>query len=100
MANTKLNSGNITKKADKMLEEEISRFIFMLARNRETKRDIIDMLTIFASVEDVKYSDSMDIDLLSFLVKQNILFLDPVNRTIKPQSRLNLLAVREVIANA
>ncbi|KAF5410582.1 MAG: hypothetical protein C5S47_06285 [Candidatus Methanogasteraceae archaeon] len=83
-----------------MLEEEISRFIFMLARNRETKRDIIDMLTIFASVEDVKYSDSMDIDLLSFLVKQNILFLDPVNRTIKPQSRLNLLAVREVIANA
>ncbi|MEA1863845.1 MAG: hypothetical protein U9N46_01390 [Euryarchaeota archaeon] len=100
MANTKLNSGNITKKANKMLEEEISRFIFMLARNRETKRDIIDMLTIFASVEDVKYSDSMDIDLLSFLVKQNILFLDPVNRTIKPQSRLNLLAVREVIANA
>jgi predicted metal-dependent HD superfamily phosphohydrolase len=83
-----------------MLEEEISRLIFMLARNKETKSDIIDMLTIFASVEEVKYSDSMDIDLLSFLARQNILFLDPVNRTIKPQSRLNLLAIREVMKSA
>jgi predicted metal-dependent HD superfamily phosphohydrolase len=58
------------------------------------------MLTIFASVEEVKYSDSMDIDLLSFLARQNILFLDPVNRTIKPQSRLNLLAIREVMKSA
>jgi len=100
LANTKLGSEDVTKKVDKMLEEEISRFIFMLARNKEMKGDIIDMLTIFASVEDVKYSDSMDIDLLSFLVKQNILFLDPVNRMIKPQSRMNLLAIREVIAGA
>ncbi len=97
LANMKLGGEDITKKVDKMLEEVISRFIFMLARNKETKSDIIDMLTIFATVEAVKYSDSMDIDLLSFLVKQNILFLDPVNRTIKPQSRLNLLAIREMI---
>ncbi len=97
LANTKLGGGDITKKADMMLEEEISRLIFMLARNKETKSDIIDLLTIFASVEDVKYSDSMDIDLLNFLVKQNVLFLDPINRTIKPQSRLNLLAIREVM---
>jgi AAA+ ATPase superfamily predicted ATPase len=100
LANTKLGGGDITKKSDKMLEEEISRLIFMLARNKETKSDIIDMLTIFASVEEVKYSDSMDIDLLSFLARQNILFLDPVNRTIKPQSRLNLLAIREVMKSA
>ena len=97
LANTKLGGGDITKKADMMLEEEISRLIFMLARNKETKSDIIDLLTIFASVEEVKYSDSMDIDLLNSLVKQNTLFLDPINRTIKPQSRLNLLAIREVM---
>ncbi len=100
LANTKLGSEDIMEKVDKMLEEEISRFIFMLARNKEIKNDIIDMLTIFDSVEEVKYTDSMDIDLLSFLVRQNTLFLDPVNRTIKPQSRLNLLAIREVIADA
>ncbi|PXF59827.1 MAG: ATP-binding protein [Candidatus Methanogaster sp.] len=100
LVNTKLGSGDITEKTDKMLEEEISRLVFLLARNKETKSDIIDMLTIFASVEEVKYSDSMEIDLLSFLVKQNILFLDSARRTIKPQSRLNLLAIREVIADA
>ena len=100
LANTKLGSEDIMEKVDKMLEEDISRFIFMLARNKEIKNDIINMLTIFDSVEEVKYSDNMDIDLLSFLVGQNILFLDPVNRMIKPQSRLNLLAIREVIADA
>ncbi len=83
-----------------MLEEEVSRLIFMLARNKEKKSDIVDMLSIFASDEEVKYSDSINLDLLSFLVKQNILFLDPVRRTIKPQSRLNLLAIREVMGNA
>jgi hypothetical protein len=45
----------------------------------------------------IKYSGSMDLDLLSFLVKQNILFLDPVERTIKPQSQLSLLAIRGVL---
>jgi len=99
LVNTKLGSWNIVEKAEEMLEEGISRLIFLLARNKEKKTDIVDMLSIFASVEDVKYSDSMDIDLLSFLVKQNILFIDPVKRTIKPQSRLNLLAIREVMKN-
>jgi len=100
LVNTKLVSGDIIEKSEMMLEEEISRLIFLLARNKERKRDIIDMLSIFASAEEVKYSDDMDIDLLSFLVKQNLLFLDPVRRTIKPQSRLNLLAIREVTKNA
>ena len=57
------------------------------------------MLGSFASVEEVKYTDSMNIELLSFLVRKNILFLDPVEGTIKPQSKLNLLAIREVIKN-
>ena len=100
LVNTKLVSGDLSEKSKMMLEEEISRLIFLLARNKERKRDIIDMLSIFASAEEVKYSDDMDIDLLSFLVKQNILFLDPVRRMIKPQSRLNLLAIRDVMKNA
>jgi len=33
---------------------------------------------------------------ITYLVKENILFVDPVNCIIKPQSRLNLLAIREV----
>jgi len=34
------------------------------------------------------------------LIKANILFLDSVKQIIKPQSRLDLLAIREVIADA
>ena len=47
----------------------------------------------------IKYSGSMDLDLLNFLVNQNILFIDPVERTIKPQSRLSLLAIRKVMGD-
>ncbi|PXF60715.1 MAG: ATP-binding protein [Candidatus Methanogaster sp.] len=100
LVNTKISGGNIAAKSERMLEEEISKLIFMLARNKEVKSDIVELLSIFASVEKVKYSDNMDLDLLSFLVRQNILFIDPVERTIKPQSRLNLLAIREVLKNA
>ncbi|MEA3325689.1 MAG: ATP-binding protein [Euryarchaeota archaeon] len=100
LVNTKLSGGDIVTKTEQMLEESVSRLIFMLARNKEKKSDIVDMLSIFASDEEVKYSDSINLDLLSFLVKQNIFFLDPVRRTIKPQSRLNLLAIREMLGNA
>ncbi|MEA1863972.1 MAG: ATP-binding protein [Euryarchaeota archaeon] len=99
LVNTKFANGDIAEKSEVMLEEEISRLIFMLARNKERKDDIVDMLSTFTSVAEVKYSDSMDIDIVSFLVKQNILFLDPVRRLIKPQSRLNLLAIRDVLAD-
>jgi hypothetical protein len=36
---------------------------------------------------------------IAYLVRENILFVDSVRRIIKPQSRLNLLAIREVIKN-
>ena len=32
-----------------------------------------------------------------YLVKENILFVDPLTTMMRPQSRLNLLAIREVI---
>ena len=34
-----------------------------------------------------------------YLVKENILFVDPLTTMMKPQSRLNLLAIREVMKN-
>ncbi|KAF5415491.1 MAG: putative ATP-binding protein [Candidatus Methanogaster sp.] len=100
LVNTKLSGGDVVTKTESLLEEAVSRLIFMLARNKEKKSDIVEMLSIFASDEEVKYSDSINLDSMSFLVKQNILFLDPVKRMIKPQSRLNMLAIREVITNA
>ncbi|MCD6457021.1 MAG: hypothetical protein J7K81_09585 [Methanophagales archaeon] len=34
------------------------------------------------------------------LVKRNVLFVDPTRRTIRPQSRLDLLAIREMVKEA
>ncbi|PXF60216.1 MAG: ATP-binding protein [Candidatus Methanogaster sp.] len=72
-------------------------------------------------IEDIKYSvsyeklvgalkkfvdreaiDMNEVDEISkaFLVKKNTLFIDPLKKLIKPQSRLNLLAIREVVRNA
>ena len=46
--------------------------------------------------------DMNEVDEISkaFLVKKNMLFVDPIRRIIKPQSRLNLLAIREVMKDA
>ncbi|KAF5410576.1 MAG: ATP-binding protein [Euryarchaeota archaeon] len=60
--------------------------------------NVICALKMFLDEEEI---DMWSIDEISkhYLVRNNILFLDPDRGIIKPQSRLNLLAVREVIAN-
>ncbi|PXF60221.1 MAG: ATP-binding protein [Candidatus Methanogaster sp.] len=58
--------------------------------------NIICALKMFLDEEEI---DMWSIDEISkhYLVRNNILFLDPDRGIIKPQSRLNLLAVREVM---
>jgi len=42
--------------------------------------------------EDTKLDKS-----LKFCVRKNIFFVEPVERIVKPQSRLDLLAIRKVL---
>ena len=58
--------------------------------------NIVCALKMFLDKEEI---DMWSIDEISkhYLVRNNILFLDPDRGIIKPQSRLNLLAVREVM---
>ena len=60
------------------------------------KGDIADILNRF---EDTEYIDDEGLNRPAkhFLIKDNILFLNPHTGIIKPQSRLNLLAIREVL---
>ncbi|PXF62221.1 MAG: ATP-binding protein [Candidatus Methanogaster sp.] len=60
---------------------------------------IIDVLKMFLDEEEI---DMWSIDEISkrYLVKNNILFIDPDMGIIKPQSRLDLLAIREVMGDA
>ena len=59
---------------------------------------MVDALNHFAEREEI---DTGEVDEISttFLVKKNVLFVDPVKGVIKPQSRLNLLAIQEVMRN-
>jgi len=60
---------------------------------------IVCALKMFLDEEEI---DMWSIDEISkhYLVKNNILFLDPGTGIIKPQSRLDLLAIREVMQDA
>ncbi len=57
---------------------------------------LVDALKTFVSKAEM---DMNKVDEVSkrYLVKENILFVDPLTRMMKPQSRLNLLAIRELI---
>jgi hypothetical protein len=46
-------------------------------------------------MEKVRYMSVTDA--ISFLVKNNVLFADPTMKIVKPQSKLDLLAVRRVL---
>jgi len=60
------------------------------------KGDIADILNRFVDTEYID-DEGLNRPAKHFLIKDNILFLDPHTGIIKPQSRLNLLAMREVL---
>ena len=63
------------------------------------KRDIADILYRFVDAEYID-DEGLNRPAKHFLIKDNILFLDPHTGIIKPQSRLNLLAIRKVFKSA
>ena len=60
------------------------------------KEDVIGIINRFVDAECIN-DEGLNRPAKYFLIKDNILFLDPAQGTIKPQSRLNLLALREVL---
>ncbi|CAB49548.1 ATP-binding protein [Pyrococcus abyssi] len=60
------------------------------------KRRIIKLLTEFKNKEEVPFTGKVT-RTLEEAVKANILFVDPLNGIIKPQGRLELLAIREAL---
>jgi Predicted ATPase (AAA+ superfamily) len=58
---------------------------------------IMEILDRFSTVES--YAFDVITPEITYLVKENMLFIDPVRCIIRPQSRLDLLAIRTVIKN-
>ena len=60
---------------------------------------LIEALKSFVTCEAIGMNEVDEIS-KTFLVKKNVLFVDPLTKLIKPQSQLNLLAIREVMQDA
>ncbi len=58
--------------------------------------DVISTLKMFGEKDKI-FDDDIDEVTKMYLVKNNILFAECVNETIKPQSKLDLLAIREIL---
>ncbi|MEA1868794.1 MAG: ATP-binding protein, partial [Euryarchaeota archaeon] len=89
-------------KAEEMLKirkGQIEEIVYSLeAKDKEMFDVVMRMLSEFIGKEKVGYKYISDE--IKFLVGKNIIFADSVNKELRAQSKLNLLAVREVIADA
>ena len=59
---------------------------------------LVEALKTFVSRDEIGMNEVDEVS-KRYLVKENILFVDPLTTMMKPQSRLNLLAIREVMKN-
>ena len=57
---------------------------------------LVDSLKRYADVDELGINDLDEVS-KRFLVDGNILFVDPLRKGIRPQSQLDLLAIREVL---
>ena len=92
------NKDRLKEFCEESLED---RFNFILYRVNALKRKNPNLfekvITLFKAFENEDKTECYEIsDEVIWTVKNNILFLDPRKRLLKPQSRLDLLAVRKI----
>ena len=100
LVNAKVNGKDVDNEAKKFLKIRTSQILSIfdeiaLGKIEYSEKALIDEFKNFEKDELVQY-DKVNKEKI-FLVERNVLFIDPTQRTIKPQSRMNLLAIREVI---
>ncbi|MEA1863610.1 MAG: ATP-binding protein, partial [Euryarchaeota archaeon] len=102
LVNAKLNGKDVESESKKLLKIRTSQMLSIfdeisLGKIEYSEKDIIEEFKNFEQEEILQY-DRINTEKI-FLVGRNVFFIDPTQRTIKPQSRLNLLALREVMKN-
>ncbi len=100
LVNAKLNGKDVESESKKLLKIRTSQMLSIfdeisLGKVEYSEKAIIEEFKNFEQEEILQY-DRINKEKI-FLVGRNVFFIDPTQRTIKPQSRLNLLAIREVM---
>jgi len=88
----------------RMLRDEAAKFEWILDSVEEGEKEgpeagkIKKLLGKFKSKEEIAYREVKG-KVLKFLIRENILFYNPLEGTVRPQSRLLWKAIKEVISN-
>ena len=103
LVNAKLNGKDVERESKKLLKIRTSQMLSIfdeisLGKIEYSEKDIIGEFKNFEQDEILQYNRINKEKI--FLVGRNVFFIDPTQRTIKPQSRLTLLAIREVMKSA
>jgi AAA+ ATPase superfamily predicted ATPase len=93
----KLRTGEITTRLK--LVKELGDEITICDKRCDVHHEkLVSALKMFVIPDEIG-ANEMDEVSKRYLVKENILFVDPLSNTIKPQSKLNLFAIRDVMGN-
>ena len=100
LINAKMSGKSIKEEVEDMLETRKSQILSIFDDIALQKVDISEdavmkELSVFEAEEKVRYERLNAAKV--FLIKRNVLFVDPTRRTIRPQSKLDLLAIREMM---
>ncbi|MGP8329310.1 MAG: ATP-binding protein [Methanosarcinaceae archaeon] len=100
LVNAKLNGKDVESESKKLLKIRTSQILSIfdeisLGNIEYSEKAIIGEFKNFEQEEILQYGRINKEKI--YLVGRNVFFIDPTQRTIKPQSRLNLLAIREVM---
>lgn len=84
---------------DEMLKIRLEQLFDAILPLENVDRDLYErVLGYLRKFEESEYIEYRYItDEIRFLIKNNVLFADPVKRIVKPQSRLDLLAIRKFL---
>jgi AAA+ ATPase superfamily predicted ATPase len=75
---------------------QIEEIVFKLEiENKKLFKEVVELLKEIERMERVRYR--FITDAISFLVKNNIIFADPTVKVVRPQSKLDLLAIRMIL---
>ncbi len=78
---------------------ELGDSIVVFGKEYEVRyENVIDALRMFKDAE-VARAEDVDEVTKRYLIENNILFMNPIDGSIKPQSRLDLLAIRRVLSD-
>mgnify|MGYP000309455449 CR=1 FL=1 len=93
------NKHRLKEFCEEMLEDRFSVILYSL-RDLEDKspdlfKGVINLFKMFKDMEVVE-CDKINAE-VKWCIKQNILFLNPRRRLLKPQSNLDLLAIRSIL---